>query len=415
MRERVTDGPVEEIAPAPTVAPAAPSPVPAAPLSVRTVMSVQRHAGNRAAAALVAREVATDAGLRIGARSGKVLELQMHLNQLDEVATELVPDSIFGPITRRAVKEFQAAHPPLKSSGVADPATLAEISAALEDPQAPEALARKLFALGSRAYDRRSFGHAYAYFTRAGELVDRPALVFSRAQALRKLGGRREEAIALYHAYLDSGHGARDKDARAGLAELETSPTGDEAADTATARKIFQHGSALYERSDYAHAYDEMTRAGELADRPALVFSRAQALRRLGGRREEAIALYKQYLASGHGDRDADARAALAKLETSPTGDEATDTASARKIFDHGSSLYEQGDYGHAYDEMTRAGELADRPALLFSRAQALRRLGGREDEAIALYEQYIAEGDGARLEDAERMLELLRTHGSGV
>ena len=61
------------------------------------------------------------------------------------------------------------------------------------------------------------------------------------------------------------------------------------------------------------------------------------------------------------------------------------------------------------------AGELADRPALLFSRAQALRKLGGRESEAIALYEQYIeAAGEGGnRVEDAQQMLELLRTHGA--
>ena len=60
------------------------------------------------------------------------------------------------------------------------------------------------------------------------------------------------------------------------------------------------------------------------------------------------------------------------------------------------------------------AGELADRPALLFSRAQALRKLGGREGEAIALYQAYLDSGDGARKEDAEQMLALLRTHGAG-
>jgi hypothetical protein len=61
------------------------------------------------------------------------------------------------------------------------------------------------------------------------------------------------------------------------------------------------------------------------------------------------------------------------------------------------------------------ASELADRPSLLFSRAQALRKLGGREDEAKALYEAYLAAAsDGSRKEDAELMLELLRTHGAG-
>jgi tetratricopeptide (TPR) repeat protein len=135
----------------------------------------------------------------------------------------------------------------------------------------------------------------------------------------------------------------------------------------------------------------------------------------MGGRREEAIALYQQYLDSGHGARDADARNHMASLQTTATGDETADTEAARTIFQHGSALYDQGDFAHAYDEFTRAGELAARPGILFSRAQALRRLGGREAEASALYEQYVASGDGSRTEDAERMLELLRTHGSGV
>jgi hypothetical protein len=38
------------------------------------------------------------------------------------------------------------------------------------------------------------------------------------------------------------------------------------------------------------------------------VFSRAQSLRYLGGRREEAIALYEQYLGMEGGTRKADAR-----------------------------------------------------------------------------------------------------------
>ena len=107
-------------------------------------------------------------------------------------------------------------------------------------------------------------------------------------------------------------------------------------------------------------------------------------------------------------------RFALAELRTpTATGDEAVDTATAKGIFNNGGALFEAGDYGHAYDEFTRASELADRPGVLFSRAQALRRLGGREAEAMALYQQYIDLGEGSRLEDAKQMLELLRTHGA--
>jgi tetratricopeptide (TPR) repeat protein len=239
--------------------------------------------------------------------------------------------------------------------------------------------------------------------------------VFSRAQSLRRLGARREEAIALYEEYLASGHGVRDADAQAALTELRTpEKTGDEDIDNAAAKAIFNRGAALFEAHDYAHAYDEFTRAGELSDRAGIVFSRAQALRRLGGRREEAIALYEAYLAREDGTRKKDAEAALAELRSpAKTGDDATDNATAKGIFDKGAAEFEAGDYAHAYDDFTRAGEVSDRAGILFSRAQALRRLGGREDEAMALYQQYIELGEGTRIADAEQMLELLRTHGA--
>jgi tetratricopeptide (TPR) repeat protein len=417
MREHTADGPAPEVKDEPAAVVATALPNLAAPLTPQSLLGIQRHAGNRAAAALVARQPAAtaDGKLAWGSQGAQVTSLQMHLNQLDEVKTELTVDGIYGPITTRAVKEFQSAHPPLKSTGVADADTQAEIASALTEDQDQEAVARKLFALGGKAYDRHKYGHAYAFFTRAGELAPRPGIIFSRAQALRRLGGRREEAIALYEAYLATGHGVRDKDATQALAELRTpDKTGDEDVDNATAKGIFNHGGALYEAGDYAHAYDEFTRAGELADRPGIIFSRAQALRRMGGRREEAIALYEAYLATGHGTRDKDANAALAELRApGKTGEEEVDNATAKAIFNQGGALYEAGDYAHAYDEFTRAGELADRPGILFSRAQALRRLGGREEEAKALYEQYLALGDGSRVADAQQMLELLRTHGA--
>jgi tetratricopeptide (TPR) repeat protein len=416
MREHEAEGPAPEVTDR-AVALAPPMPVGTPPLTVQGLLGIQRHAGNRAAAALVARApTATEGGtLAMGATGSAVTALQMHLNLLDEVKTELATDGIYGPITTSAVRQFQSAHPPLKATGAADGETQAAIATAMAEPQNDEDVARKLFALGGKSFERGKYGHAYAFFTRAGELADRPGIVFSRAQALRRLGGRREEAIALYEQYLATGHGTRDADANAALKELKTpDKTGDDTVDTATAKGIFNKGGALFEAHDYAHAYDEFTKAGELADRPGIIFSRAQSLRRLGGRREEAIALYEQYLARGDGTRKADAEAALAELRApDKTGDEAKDTATAKGIFNKGGALFEAGDYGHAYDEFTRASELADRPGVLFSRAQALRKLGGREKEAMALYQQYIDLGEGSRLEDAKQMLELLQTHGA--
>jgi tetratricopeptide (TPR) repeat protein len=412
MREHAAEGP------APAATEEAVAPAPAAPLAQLTppaLLALQRRAGNRATTALLAREAATAAGprtLAMWTEGPEVTRLQMNLNLLDEVKTALAVDAIYGPITTKAVKEFQSAHPPLKATGAADAGTQAAIAEAVTEEQRPEDIGRKLFTLGGNAYEKGKYGHAYAFFTRAYELAPRDNLLFSRAQALRRLGARREEAIALYEAYLATDNPSRKADAEAALAELTTSPTGDKAADTATGKAHFNKGAALYEQGDYAHAYDQFTMAGELAPRDNLLFSRAQALRRLGGRREEAIALYEAYLATDNPSRKADAEAALAELRTSPTGVEAADTVTARAHFNKGGGFYERGDYAHAYDQFTMAHELAPRDNLLFSRAQALRRLGGREAEAMALYEAYIETG-GSRVEDAKLMLEVLRTHGA--
>ena len=314
------------------------------------------------------------------------------------------------------MKEFQSAHPPLKANGVAEADTQAAVAEALTEEQDPVEIARKLFNLGGTAFERHKFGHAYAFFTRAGELTDArasssraPSRCASSAAAARRRSRSTRQ-------YLATGGGTRDADAQRRAAR---------AADAeADRRRDRRHRDRQGRSSTRAARCSRRTttptrttssrRRGELADRPGIVFSRAQALRRLGGRREEAIALYEQYLATGGGTRDADARAALAELRTpEATGDEAVDTATAKGIFNKGGALFEAGDYGHAYDEFTRASELADRPGILFSRAQALRKLGGREDEAMALYQQYIDLGEGTRLEDAKQMLELLRTHGA--
>lgn len=282
-----------------------------------------------------------------------------------------------------------------------------------EDPETVAA-AKAVFDQGAAAYEAGSYGKAYDFFSRAYELSARPGLVFSRAQALRRLGGRREEAIELYEQYLATGHGKRDADANKALDELRVpASTGDLEADTAAAKSIFDRGAALYDRGDYAHAYDEFTRANELSPRPGIVFSRAQALRRMGGQREAAIALYEEYLATGHGKRDADANAAIEELQMpASTGDLEADTETGKAIFNKGAALYDAGDFAHAYDEFTRSWELTGRDGLIFSRAQALRRLGGRRDEAITLYEEYLGTGHGTRDAEANQHLTALREQG---
>ena len=124
MHERAAEGSAPEATeePARIAAPGSPL-MRGAPLTRAGVLALQRQAGNRHTMALLQRETAT-AGttLRTGSKGNEVLRLQMHLNLLDEVKQELEVDSIYGPITTGAVREFQAAHSPLKGSGVADPA-----------------------------------------------------------------------------------------------------------------------------------------------------------------------------------------------------------------------------------------------------------------------------------------------------
>ncbi len=197
MREHAAEGPAPEVTEDATASPVARG----ALLTPAGVLGLQRQAGNRVTMALLQRETVT-AGttLRTGSTGKPVLRLQMHLNLLDEVKQELEVDSMYGPITTRAVREFQTAHAPLKATGVADAATLAAVEEARAEEQDQEAIARKLFNLGGAAYERRKYGHAYGFFTRAYELSARPGVLFSRAQALRRLGGRRKEAIVLYEA-----------------------------------------------------------------------------------------------------------------------------------------------------------------------------------------------------------------------
>jgi tetratricopeptide (TPR) repeat protein len=376
---------------------------------------VQREAAvPDAGAAPAAPTVTTRRTLRQGSRGDEVRELQSSLNARSDVTTPLEVDEIFGPITARAVREVQSANPPLVVDAVVGPLTWGVIDSG---PGVTDntVLAKKVFERGSAAYDRGAFAHAYDFFVRAHELDPRPGILFSQGQALRRLGGRREDAIRCYEEYLATGHGKRDAEAQQHIAELRgPAQTGVAEVDTAAGKALFDRGAQLYEAGDFAHAYDEFTKAGEVSPRPGIVFSRAQALRRLGGRRDETIALYEEYLASGHGKRDAEAQQHIEELRgPAQTGVEEVDSAAAKAIFERGSRFYEAGDFAHAYDKFTKAGEVSPRPGIVFSRAQALRRLGGRRDEAIALYEEYLLTGHGKRDEEARFHIGELRTQGA--
>jgi hypothetical protein len=171
-----------------------------------------------------------------------------------------------------------------------------------------------------------------------------------------------------------------------------------EAADREAAEKSFDLGAKAYGAGDFAHAYDFFTRSHELFSHADILFSAAQALRRLGGRRAETIALYEQYLAAGGAKRKQDAESFLKELRgPGRTGDEAVDRKAAEAAFDKAAAHYKASRFAHAFDEFCKSYELYPHPDILFSAAQALRMLGGRRQETIALYEQYLATGGTKR------------------
>ena len=370
-------------------------------------------AGNAAVVQLIGEEQ-PHRTLREGSTGDDVRDLQSRLNDRSDVATGLEVDGIFGPLTAKASRELQSANPPLVVDGVVGPMSWGVLDSG---PGATDStvLGRKVYERGSVAYERGDFAHAYDFFVRAYELAPRAGILFSQGQALRRLGGRRDDAIACYEQYLALGDGKRRAEAEANIAELRGPvATGVEEIDNAAGRALYEKGAAFFDAGDFAHAYDEFSKSWELTQKPGLLFSRGQALRHLGGRDPEAIALYEQYLALGDGKRAMEATQYIAELRApAATGDEEIDVAAGIALFEKGAAYYESGDFAHAYDEFTRAWEVARKPGLLFTRAQALRRLGGRRDEAIALYQQYLALGDGKRAEESQRHLHELYTQGA--
>lgn len=400
---------------------------------VQRVLELQSSAGNAAVQRLLQRQPAPPAGapaeglttesivsstrrtLRFGARGDDVQELQSRLNRAPEAKPHLAVDNIFGSQTLAAVKSFQAAHPPLVVDGVVGPLTWAQIDSIPSEPaEADSDLASKIFERGAVEFARARYAHAYDFFTRSYELNGLNKMLFNRAQALRKLGARREEAIALYEAYIAGEGGERKAEAAGYVAELRgPGKTGDEAADKTSASALFEKGAALYGAGSYALAYDEFTKAYEASPRTGLLYDRAQSLRQLGGRRADAIGLFEEYLVRPDGTHRDQAAGFLAELRgPGATGNEATDSAAARALFEKGAAYFATGRYALAYDEFSKASEISPRTGLIYDKAQSLRKLGGRHGEAVTLYEEYLARPDGKHRSEAEFWLNELRQSG---
>jgi peptidoglycan hydrolase-like protein with peptidoglycan-binding domain len=175
-------------------------------------------------------------------------------------------------------------------------------------------------------------------------------------------------------------------------AELER--VGDQGAPMpgATAEDFADKGTKLYRAGRYALAFDEFAKANDLNADPAYLFNMAQSLRLLGGRRDEAMKLYQDFIATGPEAGDLDrAKTELAKLRgPGPSGDENADQAKVDELFDDARRRFGERDFGPAYDGFTKAWEIGHDPALLWDRAMALRSLGGQRSQAIALFEEVL-------------------------
>ena len=377
------------------------------------MLALQRAAGNRAVSGLVlARRTIL---MREGSSGPEVLELQMDLNALDDVQTALELDGDFGPQTAKALREFKRSRAPLTPDAIVDAATREALAMALDAPQDKTKLAAKVFSLGVGAYRRKDYAHAFDYFQRAAELSDEPDILFNQAQALRMLGGRRKEAIALYEAYVQRGSkGERLVEALDFIGDLSgPSKTGDADKDAAMAKALHEKGKETAYGGDYRHALDYFEQASQLADSPATTFDMGLMLYAMGGRREEAIAMLHRFLKGPKtGGQLQKVFNMLDELQDPGWGGD--EQARARTAFDKAAAAFRKGDYGHASDWFGQASSIVENPDLLFNRAQALRKMGGRRDDAMALYERYLASNpQGRHRADAERALRALRQFGA--
>ena len=379
------------------------------------MLQLQATAGNGAVQRLIQQDAAQQAGggggggagadatkpakpeiLRYGSRGEAVKRLQERLNQSGSAGAELTVDGIMGPLTTSALRRFQKAHPPLDVDGTAGPEVWAELER-VGDQGAPMAGASAMdfFEKGKKLYAQGRYALAFDEFSKAHELDADLAYLFNMAQALRLVGGRAEEAVKIYERFIALGPGEEGADiARRKIAELHgPGRSGDDKKDTAAADALHEEGRKLYLESQWGPAYDAFTKAWNITHDPALLWNRAVSMRAMGGQRSQAIALFEQVLTVDvPDDRKVAAKAEIAELRgPGSTGDAKKDASAEEEIFKDAQASFQAEDYAKAYDGFTKAWEVTHSGEMVWNRAQALRLLGGRREEAIKLYQQVLA------------------------
>lgn len=390
------------------------------------VMQLQATAGNAAVQQMIQQDAARanaggDAGktgdskqpakpeiLRYGSRGEAVRRLQEALNQYGGVS-QLEVDGIMGALTTATLREFQKLHPPLDVDGTAGPEVWAELErVGNEGAPMAGASARDFFEKGRKLYAKDKWSLAYDEFAKAYQLNPDRAYLFNMAKAMALIGGRRDDAIKLYERFLASGPSEGDADtARQELEKLRgPSPTGDQAKNKAAALELHESGKKFLLDNQYGRAYDEFTKAYALTQDPAFLWNRGVALRSMGGQRGQAIALFEQLLGTDVSeDRKAAARQEILELRgPGPSGDTQKDKTTEKEIYLDAQVAFHSEDYAVAYDLFTKGWEIRHDASMLWNRAQALRLMGGRREEAIKLYQQFLALDVPAEIKKAARV-----------
>jgi tetratricopeptide (TPR) repeat protein len=286
-----------------------------------------------------------------------------------------------------------------------------------------------------------------------------PTFLYNEAACLEQMG-RFAEAIAMYEAYLGANPAETDvdktrehvrklKDAHPGTgtpapgehpeeqpgpggAPAQATPGQQQAAEepiTETgqkgAQKWFDRATAAYQAKDFEKAYDGFMHAYHLLPEPNFLYN-AGAARQLGGDADAAIGLYDRYLAEKPDAADAaKVKAAIEKLKGRPMPDAEpgqgdgppiteTGVEGAGQWFDRATKAYLAKEFDKAYAAFMHAYHLSPRPDILYNAAAAL-DMSGRADDAIAMYDRYLAEkpraGDAPKV---KKRIEKLKTDAAG-
>jgi iron complex outermembrane receptor protein len=144
------------------------------------------------------------------------------------------------------------------------------------------------------------------------------------------------------------------------------------------AKRLFKAGMALIAKGKYDEGIKELERANSIFSHPNVTYNIARAHAEAGNL-EQAIAKYKEYVASEPADK-ANIVGLIAQLEA---------RVNAKKAFRAGFDLMQQGKYAEGIKELEKAQALVPSPNITYNIARANAALGNLE-AAVAAYKEYL-------------------------